>query len=669
MEGGVRAIARSIGLTVRFAPAAHTTLSSWRLPLIAVLDDGELALVTAIGADGEASITLAGSGGLTASMKVAELAEAATLYVLPRPARSAPDARVDAYIRPFEENWLRRILLRDGPAYTHVAVASVVTNLLGLAGVIFSMQVYDRVVPAKSFPTLYILFVGVLIAIGFDFMLRRLRVRITDMLGKRADLRMSDQVFGHALRVRKQSRPSSTGSFIAQLRDLDQVRELLTSSTVAAVADLPFFLMFLAILWFIGGWLALVPMGALVLMVVPGLMIQRRLRAAATEAARESSLRNALLVEAVQGMDDIKSLQAEQRFQGHWNHYNAVAGQAQLRLRGLTGGLTAWTQNVQSATYATVIFAGAPMVMAGDLTTGALVATSILASRMMAPLAQVTQLLSRFQQARVAMRSLDQIMALPVDHPDAAHRIPLSAVAGRYTLRQAIFAHAETTEPVLTVRKLDIGEGERIAVLGRNGAGKSTLLHALSGLIQPMSGEVLLDDLSLAQVDPADVRRDVGYVAQGSRLFHGTIRENLTLGAPNASNEDILAALSMTGAEGFVRRLRSGLEHIVQEGGAGLSGGEVQALLLSRMLIRQPQVVLLDEPTAAMDEAAERHFIARFGEWSRGRTVVIATHRMRVLDLTDRVIVLNAGAVALDQEKQAALRTMRGGDGRQEKAA
>ncbi|MDQ1231901.1 type I secretion system permease/ATPase [Sphingomonas sp. SORGH_AS_0879] len=660
-ETRVRAIARASGLSVRFVAPGAIKLTSWRLPVIACLTDGELALVTGIDAEGQVEFIVAGEDGQAVQRPLAMLVEQTRLFVVPRPARSAADVRVDSYIRPFEEHWLRSLLLQDARSYGNVAVASVVTNCLGLAGVLFSMQVYDRVVPAQSMPTLYILFLGVLLATGFDFVLRRLRVGITDILGKRADLRLSDRVFGHALRVRNRARPTSTGTFIAQLRDLDQVRDMLTSTTVAAVADLPFFLLFLVILAFIGGVLALVPVVALIALLLPSLLAQRRLRAYATESMRETSLRNALLVEAVQGIEDIKALQAEERFQRQWNHCNAVAGEAQLRLRGLTASLSTWAQSVQNAVYATVIFVGAPMVIAGDITTGALVATSMLASRMMAPMGQVSHLLGRYQHAKVAANSLDQIMALPVDNPDAEHRIPLPSARGGFTLRTAVFSYADPqSPPALTVPRLEIAGGEKIAVLGRNGAGKSTLLQGLSGMLQPVSGEVLLDDLALHQIDPADVRREVALLTQNSRLFHGTLRENLTMGAPVAGNDAILAALEMVGAVDFVRRLRDGLEHVVLEGGRGLSGGQQQALLLARLLIRQPQVMLLDEPTAAMDEASERQFIARFQEWSRDRTVVVATHRMRVLDWVDRVIVIDNGLILLDQPKAQALATLQG---------
>ncbi|WP_308814571.1 type I secretion system permease/ATPase [Sphingomonas sp. GV3] len=659
-DARIRAVARAAGLSVRFLPPAAARLTSWRLPVIACLRDGEIALIPAIDADGRATVCFAGEAGAPSSLPLATLLRDAERIVVPRPLRAAADMRVDTYIRPYRDHWLRGILTQDLRGYGHIALASVLSNLLGLAGVLFSMQVYDRVIPAQSMPTLVILFLGVLLAIGFDYLLRQLRVTITDVLGKRADLRLSDQVFGHALRVRNRARPASTGTFIAQLRDLDQVRDMLTSTTVAAVADLPFFFLFLVILFGIGGVLALVPLAAVVALLAPSLLAQRRLRAHATESMRETSLRNALLIEAVQGIDDVKLLQAEERFQRQWNHCNAVAGEAQLRLRSLTSRLSTWAQSVQNGVYAAVIFVGAPMVIAGEVTTGALVATSMLASRMMAPMAQVAQLLGRYQHAKVAAQSLDQIMALPVDSPDAAHRIALPAVAGAYRLRDAAFAHAADTPPALVVPRLEIAAGETIALLGRNGAGKSTLLAGLSGMLEPASGEILLDDLALGQIDPADVRRDVGLLTQNSRLFHGTLRDNLTMGAPHASADAIMDALEMVGATDFVRRLRDGLDHLVLEGGRGLSGGQVQALLLARLLIRRPSVVLLDEPTAAMDEAAERHFIDRFRDWSRGRTVVVATHRLRVLDLADRVVVIDQGTILLDQPKSAALDTMRG---------
>lgn len=651
VEDRIRNIARRMGLRVSFSEPLQFRPSGLHLPLVLETTEHGVVVITAM-ADGEAQIRLAATPDVESRIALDALLADARLILHARPAQSIRDERIDAYIQPYEENWLRRILTRDVRGYGNVLLASLVSNSLTMAGILFSMQVYDRVLPAESYPTLLVLFIGVIFAIGLDFTLRRMRLSIIDVLGKRADRRMSDTIFGHALRVKSSARPSSTGSFIAQLRDLEQVREVLGSTTIAAIADIPFFLLFVIIFWFIAGWLVLVPLGALVLLVVPGLLAQRKLRAHATEAMRESSLRNAMLVEAVQGIEDIKSLQAEERFQRQWNNYTAVAAEAQLKLRGLANSLTAWTYNVQMGVYAATVFFGAPMVIAGDITTGVLVGASVLGSRMLAPMTQLTQVFSRLQQARIGASSLDQIMRLPVDHPEDESRISLPVIEGRFALRNADFRYGDPTAPiVLSVKSVDIEPGERVAVLGRNGAGKSTLLQALSGMLEPSSGEVLLDGMALSQIDPADVRRDVGLLTQNTRLFHGTIRDNLALGAPSASDAELVKALSMVGADQFIRTLQRGLEHPILEGGAGLSGGQVQALLLARLLLRNPSILLLDEPTASMDEATERHFIAQFDQWSRGRTVVVATHRTRVLDLVDRVLLVEHGTVVRDHSK------------------
>jgi len=654
----LRNLARHLWLRIRFndVRAFDLAASGWRLPLALELHDGQIVVVRALDAQGGAQCVLIGDGGLETTLPVAEMANGLRQVVILRPARQAPDARVDAYIEPFDSHWLRKIVLRDLRPYGHVMLGSLIANIMTLSGIIFSMQVYDRVVPSGSYPTLYILFGGVLLAIGLDFILRRARTTIIDKLGKRADIRLSDKVFGHALRVRNRARPTSTGSFISQLRELEQVREMLTSTTIGALADIPFFLIFLIIFCYLGGVLVLVPIGALILLVIPGLLAQAKLRACAREAMRESSLRNALLVEAVQGIEDIKILQAEERFQRQWNHYNAVTGEAQLKLRHVTNNLTTWTAKVQGATYASTVFFGAPFAMAGDITTGTLVALSMLGSRMMSPMGRITQVMSRYQQARVGVNSLNGIMKLPVDHPEREGRIHKPVIRGDYQINSAIFRYGDDNSPIaLRVEKLRISHGEKVALLGRNGAGKSTLVQALSGLLEPSAGEMLLDDIALAHIDPADVRRDIGLLTQNARLFHGTVQDNILLGAPQASEDEILQALAMVGAGSFIRSLPKGLDHVILEGGNGLSGGQKQALLLARLIVRDPSIVLLDEPTAAMDEATERHFIAQFGEWCRGRTLVVATHRTRVLDLVDRLIVIDGGTILRDGPRDKVL--------------
>jgi ATP-binding cassette subfamily C protein LapB len=652
----LRQMARQAGLSLKVVDFTPSLLIQRRLPLVLQFDDGQIGVLQTLSDDEELGIVYSGDQGLQSRISRAELVVSARKALILRPVQMARDSRIDDYIKPYEKSWFRNIVLRDMRPYGHVMLASLAASILSLAGVLFSMQVYDRVIPAESMPTLYVLFGGVMLALFFDFVLRVMRVRITDLLGKRADMRVSDLVFGHAIRLRNSARPKSTGSFISQLRELEQLRELITSSTASALADLPFFLMFVVIYWFIAGPLVIVPLGAVMFLVIPGLLSQRKLARLANQSMRESSLRSAMLVETIQGLDDIKMLQAEQRFQQQWNHYNATAAEASLRSRTLTSGLVTWTQSVQGGVFAVVIVVGAPMVMVGDMTTGSLVAASILASRMMAPMSQITLVLTRWQQAKVALQSLHRIMQKPVDQAEGSKRVHLSVVRGDYEFKQAVFKYSEEAPiPALTVKDLKIAPGERIAVLGRNGAGKSTLLQAMAGMIDLSSGSLTLDGVGLSHIDPADVRRDVGLLTQNSRLFHGTLRENLMMGAPHAGDQEILDALALTGALEFISKFPLGMDHMIQEGGLGLSGGQRQSLLLSRLIIRQPQIVLLDEPTAALDDASERKLIQSLDQWGAQRTLIIATHRMNVLSLVNRIIVVDNGAVVIDDTKDNAI--------------
>ena len=652
-------LARSAGLRVAALDTATAQVSSLHLPLVAEFDGGQVGVIAAETAEGF-TVAFSTDQGFATPVSRADLhANLRRLFVL-RPASNVPDRRIDAYIAPWRPDWLRRLLLPDLRPYRAIMVASLVANVLALSGIIFSMQVYDRVVPGQSLPTLYVLFGGVMLATFFGYLMKVARIEITDTTGKAADLRVSDRVFGHALRVKSSHRPRATGTFIAQIRELEHLREMMTSTTIAAVADLPFFLLFSVLFYYIAGPLVWIPLVAALLLVIPGLAMQGRLRRLAEENMREGSLRGAMLVEAVQGLDDIKALQAETRFQNLWNHYNEVTAGSSMKLRGLVNRLSNWAQTVQGAVFAVVIFFGAPLVMTGEMSTGVLVAASMLSSRMIAPLASVTQIINRWQQGKVARQALDRLMALPVDAAETERRIHLPAIRGGFDLTQASFGH-EPEQPVVKIGALHIAPGERIAILGRNGSGKSTLLAALSGMLEPLAGEIRVDDITMGLVDPADLRRDIGYMAQTARLFHGTLRENLTLGAPEARDCDILPVLTSLGLVAFIRKLPEGLDHMVQEGGLGLSGGQRQGLILARLLLRQPRVLLLDEPTAALDEVAEAAVIDTLSALDPATGVIVASHRPAILRMVNRLIVLNDGAVYLDGPKDKVLAQLRGG--------
>lgn len=640
---------RQMGLSFKKAPFSLDLLNPWRLPVIVNFHDGQVGVIEKADAQGNISIQFSGDQGLSQSLPFETLQSTIQQIYILRPATSTPDARVDEYIKPFEASWFWSIVLKDWKRYVDIMYASLLANILALATIIFSMQVYDRVVPSQSIPTLWVLAIGVLLAAIFEFVLRVSRIYLSDIIGKRADLKISDLVFGHALRIKNNERSKSTGTFISQIRELEGVRELVTSTTISAIADLPFFFFFLAIFWSIGGDLFWVMLLVVPLMILPGILVQRRLAQLAQEGLRESAIRNAILVETVQGIEDIKLLRAESRFQNQWNHMNAVSADISMKQRKIAGVLTAWTQKIQGLTFAIVVLVGCFAVIKGDMTTGALVACSILSSRMLAPISQITGVLTRWQQAKVAKTSLDELMKRQVDQPNHAHLVHKPALHGDYVLNKVVFQYSkEDPKPSLAISKLEIKAGEKIAILGRNGAGKSTLLQLLSGMQFPVTGKVMLDGLDLSLIDPSDIRRDMGLLNQNAHLFFGSIRENLSLGAPLINDEEIINALKLTGALDFVQEKKKGLDHMVLEGGAGFSGGQRQALLLTRLLLRQPNIVLLDEPSASLDEMSEKQLIDHLKQWLGHRTLVVATHRRPVLALVDRIIVVHDGQIVMD---------------------
>ena len=653
-------LSRQAGLSFHLLSAPELAIAQWRLPVIVDLKNGQLAVIEHFDGEDTVDICVIDNERQTNRVALSELLPEIRFVAALRPLSALKYSRVDAYISRFSPDWLKQLVMQDWRPYGPVMFAAFLVNVLSLSGIIFSMQVYDRVIPAQSYSTLYVLASGVMLAVVFGFLLRVARGHIMDVLGKRADMRVSDRVFSHALRLRNSAVPRSTGSFISQLRELEQIREMITSSTISTIVDLPFFFMFIIVLAIIAPQLAWIAPVAAVLMVLPGILLQKKLAMLANQSAHESTLRNAVLVESVQGLEDIKLMQAENRFLQQWNSYIRITAESGLRTRQLSQGLISWGITIQSLVYAAVILFGAPLVIEGEMTTGAMVAASMLASRMIAPMANLCGVLARWQQVKAAKQGLDSIMQLPVETQRDESLVHQDIFHGHYLFENAQFRYHNDDQRIpLRITRLEIQQGERVAVLGRNGAGKSTLLQALAGGVELISGDVRLDNLSMSQIDMADLRRNIGFLSQNARLFYGTLRENLTLGAPHASDEAIFEVLEISGAGNFVKHLPKGLDHGIMEGGSGLSGGQRQSILLARMLLRSPNIVLLDEPTASLDDHTEREFIQRLGLWLGNRTLIVATHRVPVLELVERVVVLKEGQLVMDAPKAQALSNSR----------
>jgi len=654
-------MAAAAGLNAQFVSLPPDALTDVMLPALVCVDACYVGMIVAV-AEGRAALHVpTDSGVLERTPKLDTLLRDGRLHVLLVRERETPRSdRLDAYMAARPREWLRAAFTTNWRTMLELGLGSLFGNLLAIATSLFAMQVWDRVVPARSIHTLWVLAAGVLLALVLELMIRTARVAIADHFGKQVDLKLSAMFFARVLDIRNDARPQSPGTLVAQLRDLEQLRELLTSSTLGVLIDLPFVLAFLFIIWLLGGWLVLVPLLAIPLLVLPGVVAQVPLARLSKQGMSESALRNAILMESIYRIEDIKSLQAEPRFRKLWQHTNEVNGEVGLKQRFLAGLLMNMAQMVQQMAYVGVLVAGVYGILDGDLSFGAVLACSILTSRTIAPLSQIPAVLGRIQNARVGKQALDTLLTLPVDHEpgrDAYHR---TALLGQYRLENVVYGYDPQEKPVLTVADLRIEPGERIAILGRVGAGKSTLLRLLAGLSTPQQGRVMFNDTPMPMIDVADVRRDVGIVLQEASLFYGTLRDNLLVADPLATDDALLAALRLACADRLLLNQPHGLDLRIRENGVGLSGGQKQALILARTLLRAPNVLLLDEPTASLDEATELAIIRQLRGWLGGRTLVVATHRYPVLALADRLIVIDNGRIVRDGPKDDVLAALRG---------
>lgn len=646
-----------MGLQVRVVELEKMRWNAQNLPVIVQLESGELMLLESIDADGLVAYWLSEGGDLVRE----EALETLLTRVKPEVvmlgiAARGRDSRIDDFTRPWEEHWFWRHFRHAKRKLSEIALASVLGNVLALAGILFSMQVYDRVIPAQSIPTLWVLFIGVLFAALLEFMIRLARTHVSDIMGKHIDLNVSSLFFARAMAIKNDSRPKSTGSFISQLREIDQVRELLTSTTVGAAMDIPFVLLFLGIMALVGGPLVIIPLIAIPLIVIPGILVQWPMAKLAKEGMRESAIRNAVLVESIEGVEDIKALQAEPYFQRQWEHTHAVGANIGMKQRVWGARLSGWASTVQQITYAGMLVFGCYLVMEGNITTGTLVACSLLSSRTIAPLMQLTMVFSRWQHAKMAMNGLDDLLKKPLDKSTDQKMAHCPVLAGHYQVQKMQYSYdPEKGDQAAQIDGLEIKPGERVAILGKTGAGKSTLLKLLSGQAQASKGKVIIDGVDMAHIDPMDVRRQVGYLSQDSRLFFGTLRQNLMLGHPHATEAELIQALRISGAIGMVQQDAASLDRLINEGGRGLSGGQRQMVLLSRLIVRNPQIVLLDEPTASMDEQLEAWVIRQLQQWLTGRTLVLVTHRPALLSLVDRIVVMENGKVIADGPRDTLL--------------
>ncbi len=561
--------------------------------------------------------------------------------------------------------WMWRTVWRYRAYYRDAVLASVLINLLSIATALFSMHVFDRVIPHQAYATLWTLAAGVGIAMLFEVVARHLRGSLLDLAGKKADVALSSALFSHALGLRLDRKPDSSGTLAHQLREFESVRDFGTSASLAVVADVPFIALFIALIFVIGGDLGLIPLAAVPLSIALAAVMQWPLRRLMASSHREAARMQGLMVESIDGLETLRATGATGAMQRRFEDFSASTSLIAVRTRQLTNLITHGVQFVQQAQMVGILLAGTYLIHDGRLTPGALMAAVMLGNRAVAPLGNFSALAARYQGARAAMATLNRLMALPTEREPGREYIAQPKLAGGIRLAGASLRYASRaargTAPALAATELVIRPGERVAIIGKIGSGKSTLLRLMSGLYPASDGQVQLDGLDLRQIDPADRRAHIGFVGQEARLFHGSLRENVMLDRPEVSWEGYLDALRLTGLDQITAGHPMGHELPIGEGGAGLSGGQRQLVALARTLVTRPKILLLDEPTSAMDLQTEDQFIHRLQAIIGRRTLVVVTHRPSVLKLLDRVIVVDQGRIVADGPRAEVLAWLGGG--------
>src|SRR5574343_155756 len=534
-------------------------------------------------------------------------------------------------------------------------------NLIALALPMFTMNVYDRVVPNRAIETLWVLALGVIAILCVDMVLRSLRGYFSDLASARIDLQLSAGIMERVLGVRMEARPAAVGAFASNLRSFETVRDFITSATVTALIDLPFALLFVLVVGLINWVLVLPVLLAIVAVVLYAYVIQYKMHELSETTYRAGALRNATLIESLTALETIKTQGAESVMQSKWEKSVAFLARVNGKMRFLSSAATNGAAELQQLVNVTVIVIGVYLIANGLLTQGGLIACTMLASRAVAPLGQLVGLLMQYHGARTSLSSLEGVMQKPVERPADAAFVHRPELKGQIEFRDVHFSYPGAPLATLKGVSCKIAPGEKVVVIGRIGSGKTTLQKLLLGLYQPSEGAVLIDGVDVRQLDPADLRRNIGYVAQDLTLFYGTLRDNISIGAPYADDASVMAAAEVGGLSEFANRHPQGFDMMIGERGDSLSGGQRQGVAIARACLLDPPILLLDEPTSAMDFSSEQQFKQRLQEMAAGKTMIIVTHRNSLLDLATRVIVIDDGRVVADGPRDQVIQALQGG--------
>jgi ATP-binding cassette subfamily C protein LapB len=571
------------------------------------------------------------------------------------------DKRTEFSAIPRAKHWFWGTILRFWPIYSEVFIASILVNTFALASPLFIMNVYDRVVPNHAIETLWVLAIGVATVFIFELLLRTLRAYFIDMAGKKADVILSATIFEKVMAVKMAARSNSVGSFANSMQEFESFRDFFTSATMTTLIDLPFAFLFIAVIWLVAGPVAYIPLAVIPLIILVSLIIQIPLGRTVQQLFRHSGQRSSTLIETLTGLETIKSIGAETPIQRKWEQTIGFMTKYSQRARLLSASAINFASFLQQMATISVVVFGVYLITENEITMGALIASTILTGRALAPMAQLAGILTRYHQSKAALNSLNTLMNLPEERPSGREFLHRPEFKGGVEFKKVSFRYPNQPMDALTEVSFSIQPGEKVAFIGRIGSGKSTVEKLILGLYEPDEGAIMLDGTDIRQVDPVDLRRSIGYAPQDVVLFFGSIRENIAMVAPFADDTAVLKAADVAGVTEFVNRHPSGFDMPVGERGEGLSGGQRQSVAVARALLLDSPVIVLDEPTNAMDNSTEERFKSKLSEVLKDKTLLLVTHKASLLSLVDRVIVLDQGHLVADGPKDQILAALKKG--------
>lgn len=657
--------AKRAGLTSKIVQRDLLHLNSALFPAVILLNNNQACVLLALKAK-TARVIYPELGDAVVEVSLVELTRSYTgraVYVRPQERFDARTAEIGktANNKNRGAHWFWGVIADHKYLYRDVLLTALLINFFALVSPLFVMNVYDRVVPNHATDTLWVLSIGMLIAISADFVLRMMRAWFVDLAASRVDVTLSASIMERVLGMKLSERPASVGSFTAGLQSFESIRSFISSATILALVDLPFVLLFLVVVLLISWPLVFPILLGVALVIIYTAAVQHKMHLLSETSMQASAQRNATLVESLSALETVKTLGAEGRMQAVWEQTTLLVSRVGVKMRLLSGSVGTSTLWIQQAVSVVIIIIGVYQIIDGNLSQGGLIAAYMLSSRIMAPVGQTAGLLMQYQSAATALTALDAIMQKPVERPVDANWISRPRLQGGIEFKKVAFKYPQDEREVLRDLAFKINPGERVAILGRNGSGKTTIEKLIAGLYEATSGSVLLDGIDIRQLDPAELRRNMGYVSQDVNLFFGSLRDNIAMGAPYASDDAILDAVRLSGLTDFVNQHPMGLAMPVGEHGQLLSGGQRQSVSIARALLNDPPILLMDEPTGAMDHTSEEEFKRNLLQFAQHKTLLVITHRTSLLELVNRIIVLDGGKIVADGPKEQVVEALRQG--------